>query len=297
MTATMSAVPLGTQRDDPIERLRHPHEKLATLAFVLLNLAIVALGWIGLKAGGDWLAQFPRLHLRPQTVQGLTLALVTALPAAVLGRRTHLFVERANGLQVSAAQLPEIHAELHRACDRLGLDEVPELYVRRGLGAASRAYSMVGRRSVVVLDGELFEKTWKDDFDCIAFALANALGTLRLGHTSWWIEVLTAYSVRIPLLKNRILFIWTLSRDRCAAYVVPDGIRGLIIHATGKTLIGDVDVSAYLDQVKEQEQMWERVGVVSQPRPALTTRARALYRCGLFDWERDRHRHRGGPSP
>jgi hypothetical protein len=147
----------------------------------------------------------------------------------------------------------------------------------------------------VVLDADLFEKTWKDDFDCIAFALANALGTLRLGHTRWWIEVLTAYSVRIPVVKNRILFLWTLSRDRCAADVVPEGIRGLIIHATGKTLIGEVDVGAYLDQIDEHEPVWERIGVVSEPRPTLAMRARALYRCGLFDWERDRRRHRRCP--
>lgn len=132
----------------------------------------------------------------------------------------------------------------------LGIDRIPELYIGRDLKVPARAFTIRGGRSAVVLDARLVDKSWTDGLDWLTFVMARALGAIRLGHTQWWVELFTVYARRIPGVRTPLLVKWTLSRDRCGAFVVPDGIRGLLVEAVGNHALTSVDVPAFVTQTE-----------------------------------------------
>jgi hypothetical protein len=121
----------------------------------------------------------------------------------------------------------------------------------------------------------------------IAFLLARELGSLRQGHTRWWNEALLAYVVRIPLLRRPLRRVRAFSRDRYAAFLVPEGLRGLLVLASGRRQLPNVNVSAWLEQVREYRGFWAELSGAWRETPHVADRVKALYAAGLFRVERD----------
>jgi hypothetical protein len=219
----------------------------------------------------------------------IAIAGILALPATVIGRHMRTYADRGNGILLSSTQLPLCQELLAKACRRLGITELPDLYVvpHSDLETMSGAYSVVGRRSIIALSPELLGREWEKNERAIAFAIGHAVGALRLGHTRWWFEMLTSYASRIPFIRTPLRAVQAFSRDRCGALVEPDGISGLIIHAAGKELVRQVDVPTFVEQAMRYEGYWTLVAGVNRKRPHLLLRARLLYEAKLFDYERD----------
>lgn len=255
-----------------------------------MNIAIVVIAIAAVFAGTEWLATHPVVARYRDELRVILIAAILALPAAVLGRHLNLSAAVGDGIRISERQLPELFAELRRACEKLGLKEVPELYVGRLETGATATFSLWRKGSVVVLDADrLLDKEWQQGFDWVAFELARALGAIRLGHTAWWVELLTVYAKKVPGARTPLLLSWALSRDRCAAYVVPDGVRGLLIEAVGKDCIWNFDLGPVIAQ-EEPKGLWAWLATVRKKTPHLSTRLKELYRAGFFDLERDRRR-------
>src|SRR5689334_7233939 len=206
--------------------LRHPSEPLAFAACVIANVAVIAIASGLVLAGTEWLAAYPFVANRVQELRIITIAAVISFPATIIGRHVALHEARGNGVRVTAEAYPELHAELVRISRVLGVDPIPELYLGRVKGAPAAAHAVVGKPSCVVLDTDtIFDKEWREGSDWISFVLAGAIGSIRLGHTRWWVEIFTAYAKRIPGVRSPLLIAWTFSRDRCAAFAAPGAVR------------------------------------------------------------------------
>jgi hypothetical protein len=263
-------------------RLRHPSEPRALALCILANLFVVAIAIGIVLSGAAWLSTHPRLSEHTHELRLISIAAIIALPAAFVGRHLAYSDARANGVRVTSAAYPELHAALVRISSALGLQRRPELYLGHVEGGPAMAHSMFRARSCVVLDAEkLFVKDWAADLPWISFVLASALGALLLGHTRWWIELFTAYARRIPGLRTPLLIAWTYSRDRCAAYAVPDGVRGLLVEAVGKNMVSNIDVAAFINQ-PESRGLWARLSSLRRKAPHLVDRVAALSDAGLL---------------
>jgi hypothetical protein len=283
---------LRREQDDVVERLRDPNEPLALALCIFGNVVIVMLAVFVVLAGTEWLVDHPRLGDRVGTFRAIAIAAILAFPATMIGRRSNVPLAHGNAFRVSERQFPALHEELLRACAKLGLDEIPDLYVGRVEGALATVFSAHGRRHCIVLDGDkLFDKHWKRGMDWISFILAREVAAIRLGHTHWWVELVTSYAGRVPGVRSPLLIAWARSQDRCAAYVVPEGVRGLVVEVTGKDLIWDFDVIGFVTQPVPSG-FWAWLATVRRRRPSIVARAQALYQAGLFDLERDRARQR-----
>jgi len=280
-----------------VEWLRCPGETAALALCIGSNLVIVAFGIAVVLAGSAWLDAHPLIEKRAAWLRAIVIAALVALPAAPIGRHIRAHAARTNGVRVGEDQFPELHARLLDVCRKLGIEDVPALYVSRTVEWPAVAYSVFGRRAVVVLKAELFAKDWVDRIDALAFVIAGALGSIRLGHTRWWVELLTDYARRVPGLRTPLLMKWTFSRDRCAAYAVPDGVRGLLLEAVGKDVAPDIDVAAFVRQAEKASGFWDLVAALQQKSPELTVRARALYAAGFLDWARDLEGRSSTPPP
>jgi hypothetical protein len=274
-----------------VEWLRCPGERAALAACVASNVILVMLAWAVILAGSDWLEAHPYIARHGDWIRALAVAGVIALPVLPLSRHLSLHVARIGGVRVGEAQFPELYGQLVRACRKLNLDRVPELYLSRRVEGPSAAYSTFSGGSVIVLNADLVPTNWKEGLDWLSFAMGGALGSLCLGHTRWWVALLTGYAGNIPGLAAPLLVKRAYSRDRCAAFVVPDGIRGLVVEAVGKDAVGNVSVAQFVEQSKDCRSVWDSLATFRQKSPPIAARARALYDAGFFDRARDLEMH------
>lgn len=283
---------------EPGEWLRCPGERAALALCVASNFLVLGLAVMIVVAGTAWLGRHPVLAESAGAIRTVLLAALLAAPTTAVLRNVTFAAARGNGVRVGPDQFPELHAQLLAACRKLGVREIPELYVSREVETGvAVAHTIWGGRAVVVVNAELMDENWREGLDWLGFAIAGAVGSIRLGHTGAWVELLTVYSRRIPGLRSPVLVHWARSRDRCAAYVVPHGIRGLIVEAVGNHALPAVDVRAFIEQTEDAPSLWDALATRLRRRPLIVARARALYQDGLFDRGRDRERFRPSAAP
>ncbi len=280
---------------DDVERLRFPGERPAFLVSVASNFVVIAAAVAIVIAGTDWLEDHPFVARHIEAIRAVLIAAILSLPTTILARRISFVATRGNGVRVDPSQFPELYARFVEACRKLGVQRMPELYLSRDVGdrvAVARAGG-----SAIVVNAEFVDDDWKDGLDWLTFAVAGALGDIRLGHTRWWVEFLTVYSRSIPGVRTPLLLKWAHSRDRCGAFVVPDGIRGLIVEAVGNHALPAVDVPAFVEQTRHavSTRAWDRLAAIWRGAPLIVDRAHVLYRDGFFT-EADSDRARTGPT-
>jgi len=273
-----------------LERIRHPRERRVLLLSALANAGMVAAVIAVLVLAPDWLAAHRRIQEVAQRVRTVAIVAVLVLPGVTFLRRSRLALLRENSVRLGRDQVPEIFSILDRQCSALGMAAPPELHVTKGATSElSNAMAFVDGRQAIVLGADVFEGAERIEgrADAVAFLLGYELGRLRLGHASWWEDVYLGYLKRIPVLRVPLLTVQTLSRDRHAALLAPDGIRGLLLQASGGDLLDHVSVAAYVRQAMEGPSPWSRLAALGRAGPHVSSRVRALYRAGFFQLDRD----------
>jgi hypothetical protein len=118
--------------------------------------------------------------------------------------------------------------------------------------------------------------------DVLAFTLGSELGRLRLGHASWWNDVLLTFISKIPVIRAPLSRVATYSRDRYGAFLAPDGIRGLLVLASGRRVLKSVNIDDYLTQVSEYGGFWARLAGAVRTAPPVSYRIQMLWAAGLW---------------
>ena len=268
-----------TVRDE--SELHRRGDRIVYLATVLVNLALFALAIFLIEHGSAWLDQYPRLAKRAQDVRALALAALAAPPVLVFLRHRRRANAAGNGVRISARQLPELYDTLVRFCDRLGHQQIPALYLADQAKGVSEAFA-TWHEQFIVIRPVYFIAPLEEVRPIYQFEIGRELGRIRLGHTRWWEELLVAYVVKLPLLRNPLLHRRTYAYDRYAAWLAPDSIRGLTVHASGRPLYKLVDVPAFIDQAESAHGFWPWLSNLTRSEPHVTFRLRALIDAGLY---------------
>ena len=87
---------------------------------------------------------------------------------------------------------------------------------------------MSWRQQYIVLGSSFVQPDLALMRETISFLLGRELGRLRLGHASWFTDLLLAYVNKIPYLSNPLLRIFTYSEDRYGALLEPASLLGLV---------------------------------------------------------------------
>jgi len=271
-----------TVRDE--SELRRRGDRLVYVGAVLINLALFALAIFLIEHGSAWLDQYPRLAKRAQDVRALALALLAAPPVLVFMRHRRRANAAGNGIRVSPTQLPELYDTLVRFCGRLGHHEIPALYIAEQAKGVSEAFA-AWREEFIVIRPVFFIAPLEEVRPIYEFEIGRELGRIRLGHTRWWEELLVAYVVKLPLVRNPLLHARTYAYDRYAAYLAPDSIRGLTVHASGRPLYKLIDIPSFVAQAETTRGFWPWLSNLTRSEPHVTFRLRALIDAGLFPRE------------
>lgn len=264
------------------DRLRAPREMTRFYQCIALNLVVLAAG-ITIVLGAPTLLQaFPVLAELAKEMRSLVVVVVLSLPLASFLRHVHLEAHRGNGVLISPAQFPAMYELYMEVCQRLEIDDPPDLYLAFQEDNLSKAYATFWRRPCVVVSAEILEY-WDDSRDIVAFAMGSALGSLYLGHKRWWVETLTWYVLRIPILRRPILDAFTYSCDRCGAYVAPTALRALIFAGSGPHVVSHLRLDLFAEQARAYGGLWSQLSSVGEVRPHVCVRAKRLLAADVVD--------------
>jgi len=210
----------------------------------------------------------------------LTLGLGLLYAVLVLGlmlvaHAVFLASVRGNGVRVGPEQLPELHRRLEAACQRLGLERVPELYLLQSGGVLNAFATRLLSRRFVILHSALADAC--TDPRQLEFVLGHELGHLAAGHLAWNGFLLPFRLV--PWLGAAYSRAREYTGDRCGLAVVEDlepAMRGLVVLAAGGRYAGEVNLAAFAAQRAESGRFWMATTELMSSHPFLCKRVAEL---------------------
>jgi Zn-dependent protease with chaperone function len=191
------------------------------------------------------------------TLGSVAIVLAMGWIGDLLLRRRMLAQLRGTCLEVGPNQLPEIYACVEAFAKRLGLKEVPHIYIVEGNTANAAASRIGSRRHVFLVDDIVWGALKAGDPNALSFIIAHELAHHALGHTSA-LHTYLAFSYRKLSRLDELscdAVALQLVRDREAAY------NGLIMLMVGPQLVPYVNRKELLAQA-------ERVAADSATKPA-----------------------------
>jgi hypothetical protein len=264
--------------DEPA--LRDPLERPILAASIAGNFLLMGLALALVFYQPGWLKGHAFLSKEIGFLRILAITALIGIPLLVLNRNRREASVRGNSVRLSETQFPEVYAVLEDHCRRLGMAEMPELFLTGGtIPPYSQTFSS-WREKYIVIHQSIFDIDDRKTMDVISFVLAHEVGAIRLNHTAVWNEMLLTYVSAIKWLRNPLERVRTYSRDRYGAALSPTGFRGLLINAVGRRLMDEVNVEDYFAQMRTYGGFWPALNVFFEARPQVLTRLRKLREAG-----------------
>jgi Zn-dependent protease with chaperone function/type II secretory pathway pseudopilin PulG len=237
-----------------MNELVYPRER--TLGSITLVLGLIV--WLGLIVG---------------TFGG-------ALGGLALGFLLYLFAQstliahiKGNGVELSAAQFPDLYAQFTACCDQLQIRERPQAYILNGNGGLNAfATKFLGTQYVVLMSNVV--DAMDKHVDGVRFYIGHELGHLRMKHLSghllrWpvlWLPLLGAAYSRARES--------TCDRHGLACSGSPEGAaQALAALSAGAERWKQLDVAAYVRQASHASGFWMSFHELTAGYPWLTKRA------------------------
>jgi Zn-dependent protease with chaperone function len=183
-------------------------------------------------------------------ISSMGVALVLMAIGAIVGwfqaRKVRALI-RGSGVQVSAAQLPELHAVVESFSRRLGLDAPPEVYIVEASVQNGFAVKLGKKNLILLTDDMVWGALQSRDPQALGFIVGHELAHVALNHTGSIRSILR--TMFKPLARAD-----EFSSDNVASQLVGDpqiAIHGLTLLTVGPQLMGYINDEALLQQVRE----------------------------------------------
>jgi Zn-dependent protease with chaperone function len=187
---------------------------------------------------------------------------------------------RGNAVRVSERQFPQLHRLATVHARRLGLKQVPAVYVMESGGLLNAFATRFLGRDFVVVYSDVLELALAQGEAAVGFIVGHELAHIWRGHLKHrW---LTTPGRLFPYLGAAYSRACEYTCDRVGAYCQPDGaISGLLALAAGKQLHAHVDVKEYAAQAVLDQGFWIRRAELISSHPLLPKRVAALLKAGV----------------
>ncbi|MCX6119296.1 MAG: M48 family metallopeptidase [Proteobacteria bacterium] len=188
-----------------------------------------------------------------------TLVLFTlglALFYVFLGVIVYLFAQsafisyiRGTGAKISTSQFPELHKLVIQTTQKLGLSEVPEVYLLHGHGIFNAFATRFLGRNFVVLYSDIVDAL-KDNPNAVKFYIGHEIGHIHREHLKWMGFLLP--SRLVPFLYSAYSRAREYTCDRYGFHSCDqsnDAIHALAVLSVGAHYGNQMNVDAYIEQV------------------------------------------------
>jgi Zn-dependent protease with chaperone function/type II secretory pathway pseudopilin PulG len=209
---------------------------------------------------------------------GIALLFVLAGFIAYLFAQSALIAHiKGNGVELTPAQFPDLHAAFVACCERLQIQKRPKAYVLNGNGGLNAfATKFLGVQYVVVLSDVV--DAMEQYAGGVRFYLGHELGHLRMKHLSG--TLLRGPALWIPLLGAAYSRARESTCDRhglACAGSPEEAARALAALSAGSQRWRNLDVATYQRQLEETSGFWMSFHELIAGYPWLTKRtARVL---------------------
>lgn len=187
---------------------------------------------------------------------------------------------RGNAVRVSAKQFPLLHRMAAEQSRRLGLKDVPSVYVVESGGLLNAFATRFLGRDFVIVYSDVFELALAQGEAAVGFIMGHELAHIWRGHLKHrWLTVPGRF---VPYLGAAYSRACEYTCDRIGAFCQPEGaISGLLALAAGKQLHAHVDVKEYAAQAETERDFWTKRVELMSTHPLLPKRVAALLEAGI----------------
>ena len=202
-----------------------------------------------------------------------------ALVALGLGYLVYLFAHstliahiKGNGVALSEAQFPDLHAQFVACCDQLQLGKRPQAYVMNGNGGLNAFATKFLRSHYVVLLSDVVD-AMRHHPDGVRFYIGHELGHLRMKHLSW--QFLRWPVLWLPLVGAAYSRARESTCDRHGAACctsAENAARAIAALAAGSRRWQQIDVPAFVEQARQSSGFWMSFHELTAAYPWLTKR-------------------------
>jgi Zn-dependent protease with chaperone function len=212
-----------------------------------------------------------------------TMIISYGLVFALIGLFAHglaLGRVRGNSVRVSERQFPQLHRLAAAHARKLGMKQVPAIYLMQSGGLLNAFATRFLGRDFVIIYSDVLELALAQGEAAVGFIVGHELGHLWRGHLKYrW---LTAPGRLFPYLGLAYSRACEYTCDRVGAFCQPDGaISGLLALAAGKQLHAHVDVKEFAAQAETDKGFWVRRAEIISSHPNLPKRVAALLKAGV----------------
>ena len=179
---------------------------------------------------------------------------------------------RAYSVKVSEKNFPEIYQKSVEFAAKLGMNEVPAVYIEQQNGIINAfATAVIGKRYVGI-NAEIVDIAYMEnkDFEPVYFVLAHEFAHHYFKHTSISIILLTFFGMFVPVLGSAYSRSREYSCDRLAQLLLEsDCAREAMILSAGRHLYRHVDLDDYIDNARTERGffIWFTNLIASHPIP------------------------------
>jgi Zn-dependent protease with chaperone function/type II secretory pathway pseudopilin PulG len=237
-----------------MDELVYPRERSLGAITLVLGIAV----WIGLVAG---------------TFGGAIIGLLVGFVLYLFAQSALIAHIKGNGVELSEAQFPDLHAHFVACCDRLQLGTRPKAYIINGNGGLNAFATRFLKTEFVVLNSDVVDAMAQQP-DAIRFYIGHELGHLRMkhlaiGHLLRW-PVLWLPLIGAAYSRSRET---TCDRHGLACTDTPDSAaRALAALSAGAQRWKGLDVGAYRRQLDQSSGFWMSFHELLAGYPWLTKR-------------------------
>lgn len=183
---------------------------------------------------------------------------------------------RAEAVRVGPDQLPELDASLREVCQRLGVREVPALYVLQSGGLLNAFATRFAGRDFVVVYSEFLEALGPSSPE-MRFILGHELGHIQSRHILK--QIFLAPGLFCPLIGPAYRRAWETSCDRFGAYAAQDvaaSVRAMLVLSGGREHGRSLNAAAFAGQHANERGFFVSLHELTSTYPTLSRRVTDL---------------------
>jgi len=162
---------------------------------------------------------------------------------------------KGNGVRVTDTQFHDLHARLKFCCERIGMQDVPEMYLVRTDTFNALATKFLGRRFIVLFTD--VADALADEPDALNFYIGHELGHLQRGHLKW-MGYLTPAMI-LPVLGTSYRRAQEYTCDRYGARCCDQerhAALALGVMSAGDSRYRDMSWRGFVDQIRQTSEFW-----------------------------------------
>ncbi|ACB74452.1 M48 family metalloprotease [Opitutus terrae] len=183
---------------------------------------------------------------------------------------------RAEAVRVGPEQLPELDASLRDVCQKLGVRDVPALYVLQSGGLLNAFATRFAGRDFVVVYSDFLEALGPASPE-MRFILGHELGHIQSRHILK--QIFLAPGLFFPLIGPAYRRAWETSCDRFGAYAAQDvnaAVRAMLVLSGGREHGPQLNAAAFASQHASERGFFVSLHELTSTYPTLSRRVTEL---------------------